>query len=64
MRAAGSLAAARATASLLYGVSPYDARALVASAAILAGAAMASAALPARRAARADPADTLRSEVA
>ncbi|HVS63244.1 MAG TPA: ABC transporter permease [Thermoanaerobaculia bacterium] len=58
--ALGSLAAVRAIASLLYGVSPHDVRVLVASAALLTGGALASAALPARRASRADPAVVLR----
>jgi ABC-type antimicrobial peptide transport system permease subunit len=61
---AGSLAAARTIASSLYGMGPYDPSALAVSAAVLAGAAMASAAIPARRAARLDPAVVLRREVA
>jgi predicted permease len=58
----GSLTAARAIASFLYGLGPYDPRALALSAAVLAIAAMASAAIPAQRAARLDPAVVLRQE--
>jgi predicted permease len=56
----GSLAATRMVASLLYGIGPRDARVLALSAAVLALAALGSAALPARRAARLDPVEVLR----
>ncbi|MGD8815547.1 MAG: ADOP family duplicated permease, partial [Acidobacteriota bacterium] len=56
----GSLAVTRTVASLLYGIGPRDPRALLVSAAVLAVAALGSAALPARRAARLDPVEVLR----
>ena len=63
--AAGLLAAAatgRGLASLLYGVSPYDPVAFVASAAVVTLAALAATAIPARRAARLDPMAVLRAD--
>jgi ABC-type antimicrobial peptide transport system permease subunit len=58
--ALGSLAATRTLAALLYGFEPHDVRALIFSALVLALAALGSAALPARRASRLDPAVVLR----
>jgi ABC-type antimicrobial peptide transport system permease subunit len=58
--ALGSLAATRTLAALLYGIEPHDVRALIFSALVLALAALGSAALPARRASRLDPAVVLR----
>ena len=55
-----SLAAARMLASLLYGVAPMDAGANAAAAAVVLATGVLAAALPAWRAARVDPAETLR----
>jgi len=57
----GSLAFSRAMSSLLYGVSPFDVPIYVASASILFAVVLLACYLPARRAARLDPAVTLRS---
>lgn len=56
-----SLAATRLLAGFLYGITPTDARTLAAAIAMLAASAMVAAYLPSRRAARVDPAMTLRS---
>jgi predicted permease len=58
----GGVAATRSIGSLLYGTEPTDARAFAATAVILITAALLAAGLPARRAARVDPAAALRSE--
>ncbi len=55
-----SLATARLLTSLLYGVAPMDAGANAAAAAVVLATGVAAAALPAWRAARVDPAETLR----
>jgi predicted permease len=55
-----SLATARMLASLLYGVAPIDAGANAAAAAVVLGTGVVAAAVPAWRAARVDPAETLR----
>lgn len=57
---AASLAGSRALTSLLYGVSPTDARAYVIAALTLLATALLACWLPARRAARLDPLDALR----
>jgi predicted permease len=57
-----TLLAARALSGLLYGVSAWDARAIVLAAVVLLGSAAAAALAPARRAAAIDPARALRSE--
>jgi putative ABC transport system permease protein len=59
---AGALATTRYLQSLLFGVKPNDAATLAAAGSILAAAALAATYIPARRAARANPAVTLRSE--
>jgi len=59
---AGSLALTRYLDSLLYGVTARDPATLAAGCAVLVAAALAAAWLPARRAARQDPAATLRAE--
>jgi putative ABC transport system permease protein len=59
---AGALATTRYLQSLLFGVKPNDAATLAAAGSILAAAAIAATYIPARRAARANPAVTLRSE--
>ncbi len=59
---AGSLGATRLLAGLLYGVRPSDAAVLVGVAATLAAVSIAASYLPARRAARIDPMQALRSE--
>ena len=58
----GTLAAGGTLESFVYGIDPYDLRVVAACALLLAGAAMASAALPAWRAAQLDPAGVLRGE--
>jgi ABC-type antimicrobial peptide transport system permease subunit len=63
--AAGGAAAllfAKTVAGLLYGVQPTDAGALLPAAALLFGATVLAALLPARRAAHVDPMDDLRQE--
>ena len=55
-----ALAAGRAVASQVYGVSATDGMTLSAAALVLAGAALLAALLPARRAAAIDPVDALR----
>jgi ABC-type antimicrobial peptide transport system permease subunit len=59
---AGALALSRYLATVLYGVGPADAATLAGVAAILVAAAAVASWLPARRAARVDPAVTLRAE--
>jgi putative ABC transport system permease protein len=59
---AGALAATRALATLLYGVEPNDPATLAAVVALLGGVALLASYLPARRAAAADPLDSLKSE--
>ncbi|MEO8678628.1 MAG: ABC transporter permease [Vicinamibacterales bacterium] len=59
---AGGLAAARSLSVVLYGVPPSDPIALSAAAALLSATALAACYLPARRAARVDPAQTLAAE--
>jgi putative ABC transport system permease protein len=59
---AGSLAAADAIASLLFGVTPTDTATFVIAVGVLLGAAVAAAVVPARRAARLDPITVLRAE--
>ena len=56
---AAGLAASRSLAAILFGVSPSDPATLTASAAVLIAATMAACYVPARRAARVDPARTL-----
>ena len=58
----GALVATRAMAGILFGVTPNDPATFVAVAAFLTAAGLAAAWLPARQAARVDPADTLRAE--
>jgi putative ABC transport system permease protein len=57
-----ALGAARATASMLYGVTTYDPEAYAAAAALLAAVAGVASYLPSRRAARLDPVTALREE--
>ncbi len=59
---AGAAAASRLATHLLFGVSPLDPLSYAAAAAILAAAVLAASAVPAERAARADPMTALRSE--
>jgi ABC-type antimicrobial peptide transport system permease subunit len=59
---AGALAASRLVGAVVHGVSPTDPLTLAASAAALVGVCAAAALLPARRAARTDPAIVLRAE--
>jgi putative ABC transport system permease protein len=59
---AGAFAAVRVTASMLYGVSAYDRVAFIQAIVALVGVALLATLLPARRAARIDPAVALRSE--
>jgi predicted permease len=58
----GSAAAARALSSLLFGVSPIDALAFGGTIVVLAGVSLLACGVPAARAARVDPAITLRAE--
>ncbi len=58
----GSAAATRALSSLLFGVSPIDAFAFGGTIAVLAGVALLACGVPAARAARVDPAITLRAD--
>jgi len=58
----GALALTRHVRGLLFGVEPGDPRVLATATLVLAGVALAAAWLPARRAARLDPAETLRGE--
>jgi len=58
----GAAALARTVAALLFGVNPLDAVTFATAAAILAAVALAAAAVPAYRAAKVDPAITLRDE--
>jgi len=60
--AMGAAFAARWLRSLLFGVEPADPRAIAGAVAVLAAIGLAASALPARRAARIDPAETLRAE--
>jgi ABC-type antimicrobial peptide transport system permease subunit len=60
--ALGGAALARWLRSMLFGVEPGDLRAWLAAAALIALAGLLAAALPARRAARLDPMDSLRQE--
>ena len=55
-----ALAAARGISSMLYGVGPADALALVTGAAVVSGAALAATWIPARRAARLEAVAALR----
>jgi putative ABC transport system permease protein len=59
---AGSLALGRGLSKLLFGVAPHDALTMAGAAAVLAAAAAVACYLPARRAARLDPAAALRRE--
>jgi ABC-type antimicrobial peptide transport system permease subunit len=59
---AGSLALTRVMGSLLYGVRPWDPAVLLLTAAVLAGAVLAAAYVPARRVAGLDAATVLRGE--
>jgi putative ABC transport system permease protein len=59
---AGSLALGRALSGLLYGVPAYDPGTLATASAVLAAAALVACSMPARRAARIDPARALREE--
>jgi len=59
---AGALAAGRAIASLLYGVTPHDPLVLSVAIAVLAAVAAVASYVPARRAMRIDPAQALRAE--
>jgi ABC-type antimicrobial peptide transport system permease subunit len=59
---AGSLAATRLVASQLYGVSPTDSLTLGGVMALLLGAALLACWFPARRAARVDPMEALKTE--
>jgi putative ABC transport system permease protein len=60
--AAAATALTRLMASLLFGVTPFDAVTFVAAAAFLAAAALCASYIPARRAATIDPMETLRAE--
>ena len=56
-----ALAVTRVLASVLFGVTPHDSRVLTAVPVVLAGVALVAVWLPARRAARLNPVDALRS---
>ena len=58
----GAAASARFVESLLFGLSPYDPRAIAAAALIMLAVALAAAYVPARRASRIDPLSALRAE--
>jgi ABC-type antimicrobial peptide transport system permease subunit len=58
----GAIAVARAMQALLYGVAPFDALSFVGATIVLLGASVVAALLPARRAARLDPLQSLRTE--
>jgi ABC-type antimicrobial peptide transport system permease subunit len=60
--AAASFAVAGPLRSLLFGVEPTDPLALLAAVALMGGLALVAAAIPAARAARLDPMETLRQE--
>ena len=60
--ALGAVVVARAMRAVLYEIAPLDAPSFVAAAALLLGAAMVAAAVPARRATRVDPLRAMRSE--
>jgi ABC-type antimicrobial peptide transport system permease subunit len=62
MGLAASLALGRALSTLLFGVAPHDAVTMAGASAVLATVAAAACYLPARRAARLDPATALRRE--
>jgi ABC-type antimicrobial peptide transport system permease subunit len=57
-----SIVVTRALTGLLFGVKPWDASVFATAAVVLAGSALFASWLPARRAARIDPATALRSE--
>ncbi len=59
---AAALVATRAMAGLLYGITPNDPATFLTVASLLVGAGLGASWLPARRAARLDPATTLRAE--
>jgi putative ABC transport system permease protein len=59
---AGALAASRVLAGFLFGVTPTDASVFVAVPAVLGIVALGACVIPARRAARVDPATALRSD--
>jgi predicted permease len=59
---AAAVAASQVLSSVLFGVSPVDPAALLSAALVVAGVAFAAGALPARRAARVDPSQTLHCE--
>lgn len=59
---AGSLAAGRVIATMLYGVEPGDPLTLAAVSAVLAAVALVACLVPARRALRVDPMTALRAE--
>jgi ABC-type antimicrobial peptide transport system permease subunit len=62
MGVATALVATRVMAGMLYGVAPNDPATFIAVPVLLAAAALAASWLPARRAARVDPARTLQAE--
>jgi ABC-type antimicrobial peptide transport system permease subunit len=59
---AGAIAVSQILSSVLFGVSPVDPAALLGGTAVVAGVAFAAGVLPARRAARIDPSQTLHAE--